>query len=228
MLAPCATCCVRKGAPERGGARRRCLPFLASFGLSKFWASSTQNDGWKVPSACAAIYARRGAADRLASARITFRDVHFYFFLRLDKPAQPTESTPFRPVLHRTHCSRPRRQSRDEFLRQRFCFLCGDCLALAAVPKAREGLLLRYIRVVSHKHQLLLTPPFTKILSGAVQQPLLGASRARYPLFRCGAGARGLLEAFEDARESASARDSGTASYSVRRRLPRSRLGESA
>ena len=62
MLAPCATCCVRKGAPERGGARRRCLPFLASFGLRKFGLLQDSNDGWKVPSARAAIYARRGAA----------------------------------------------------------------------------------------------------------------------------------------------------------------------
>ena len=37
MLAPCV--CVRECAPERGGARRRCLPFLASFGLCKFWAA---------------------------------------------------------------------------------------------------------------------------------------------------------------------------------------------
>ena len=40
MLATCcATSCVREGAPQRGDARRRCLPFLASFGLSKFWAA---------------------------------------------------------------------------------------------------------------------------------------------------------------------------------------------
>ena len=55
MLAPCV--CVRECAPERGGARRRCLPFLASFGLLLH-----SNDGRQVPSACAAIYARRGAA----------------------------------------------------------------------------------------------------------------------------------------------------------------------
>ena len=60
MLVPCV--CVRECAPERGGARRRCLPFLASFGLSKFGLLQHSNDGWKVPSACAAIYARRGAA----------------------------------------------------------------------------------------------------------------------------------------------------------------------
>ena len=46
MLAAClATCCVREGAPERGGARRRCLPFLASFGLSKFAALKRRLDG---------------------------------------------------------------------------------------------------------------------------------------------------------------------------------------
>ena len=59
MLAPCV--CVRECAPERGGARRRCLPFLASFGLRKFGLLQHSKDGWKVPSACAAIYARRGA-----------------------------------------------------------------------------------------------------------------------------------------------------------------------
>ena len=60
MLATCV--CVRECAPERGGARRRCLPFLASFGLSKLGLLQHSDDGWKVPSACAAIYARRGAA----------------------------------------------------------------------------------------------------------------------------------------------------------------------
>ena len=42
LAACCATCCVREGAPERGDARRRCLPFVASFGLSKFGCSSAQ------------------------------------------------------------------------------------------------------------------------------------------------------------------------------------------
>ena len=60
MRAPCV--CVRECAPERGGARRRCLPFLASFGLSKFGLLQHSNYGWTVPSAHAAIYARRGAA----------------------------------------------------------------------------------------------------------------------------------------------------------------------
>ena len=40
MLAPCV--CVRECAPERGGARRRCLPFLASFWLKQVLLSSTQ------------------------------------------------------------------------------------------------------------------------------------------------------------------------------------------
>ena len=82
MLAPClATCCVRECAPERGGARRCGLPFLASFGLSKFGLLQHTNDGWKVPSACAAIYARRGAVAESRVARIAARtSCNFFFF----------------------------------------------------------------------------------------------------------------------------------------------------
>ena len=75
-------------------------------------------------------------------------------------------------------------------------------LGLAAVPKAREGVLLRYIRVISHKHQLLLTPPFTKLIFGAVQQPLLGASELAILCFAAAGRARAHL-AVEDAREKA-------------------------
>ena len=81
--------CLRECAPERGGARRRCLPFLASFGLSKFWSAPALNDGWKLPSARAAIYARRGAA---LGPRCTDCSTHVgrNFFLAV-KPATRAE-----------------------------------------------------------------------------------------------------------------------------------------
>ena len=80
MIAAClATCCVRECAPERGGARRRCLPFLASFWLSKFGLLQHSNVGWKMPSACAAIYARRGAALGPLHGLQHARRVQFFF-----------------------------------------------------------------------------------------------------------------------------------------------------
>ena len=89
LAACCATCCVRECAPERGGARRRCLPFVASFGLSKFGLLQRSNDGWKVPSACAAICARRGAAlgPTLHELR---RHARSYFFLAVKPETTPT------------------------------------------------------------------------------------------------------------------------------------------
>ena len=164
MLAPCATCCVRKGAPERGGARRRCLPFLASFGLSKFGLHQHSNDGWKVPSARAAIYARRGAVAELRVARIERRaDAMCHFFFRLERVFSSHANRPCPMLQRRKHFSGLGREGWYEsggklaFRFQPVRRLPG----LAAVPQGAEGLLLRYIRVVSHKHQLLLTPPFT-------------------------------------------------------------------
>jgi len=55
MLATCcATCCVREGAPERGDARRRCLPFFG-----KFWAEQVLG--------CSALKRRLEGAERLRS-----------------------------------------------------------------------------------------------------------------------------------------------------------------
>ena len=57
MLAPCV--CVRESAPERGDARDVVYCFLASFGLGKFGLlRRSKRFAGKVPSACAAIYAR--------------------------------------------------------------------------------------------------------------------------------------------------------------------------
>ena len=77
MLAPCV--CVGECAPERGGARRCGLPYLASFGLSKFGLLQHSDDGWNVPSACAAIYARRalGAGSALHELQHARRAIFF-------------------------------------------------------------------------------------------------------------------------------------------------------
>ncbi|CAH0377804.1 unnamed protein product, partial [Pelagomonas calceolata] len=65
-------CSLRLRRRVCAGARRRAtslLAFFGKFGLSKFGCSQHSNDGWTVPSACAAIYARRGAVAE--SARCT-------------------------------------------------------------------------------------------------------------------------------------------------------------
>ena len=107
MLAPCV--CVRECAPERGGARRRCLPFLASFGLSKFGCSQHSNDGWTVPSACAAIYARRGAALGPRVARIAARTSSAIFFGCKTRDENPRRASTAARTSSRPGC-RPRLQ----------------------------------------------------------------------------------------------------------------------
>ena len=69
---------VRRSAAARDVVA--CL-FLASFGLSKFGLLQHSNDGWKVPSAGAAIYARLGAALSPLHELQHARRVQFFFWL---------------------------------------------------------------------------------------------------------------------------------------------------
>ena len=89
LAACCATCCVREGAPERGDARRRCLPFVASFGLSKFWAAPALKrrlegaERWRSD-LCASRRCGKGRKCTNCAARTSS-----YFFLAV-KPGAPT------------------------------------------------------------------------------------------------------------------------------------------
>ena len=149
---------VRRSAAARDVVA--CL-FWQVLGLASFGLLQHSNDRWKVPSLAQrfmrvealSLSPHVALIERRADATCQFFWGWSGFF-QLNYPRRQ----------HRNHCSGLQREGwyKSQAANCRFRFQPVRRLpGLAAVPQGAEGLLLRYIRVVSHKHQLLLTPPFT-------------------------------------------------------------------